>query len=67
MFITRHRLSKHVPAARNKEATIEEFLETMFSVGSAPMLHNKDSNLTVGSCSKLTGLRILELIIISWD
>jgi hypothetical protein len=39
--ITRQRLSKHVPAATNTQATIEELLEAMFSVGSAPRLYNE--------------------------
>jgi hypothetical protein len=38
----RQRLSKHVPAATNTQATTEELLETVFSVGFTPRLYNND-------------------------
>jgi hypothetical protein len=38
--IARQRLGKHIPAATNTQATLKEFLETVFSVGSAPRLYN---------------------------
>jgi hypothetical protein len=40
--IARSRLGKHVPVATNTQATIQELLETVFSVGPAPRLHNED-------------------------
>jgi hypothetical protein len=39
----RQRLGKHVLAATNTQETIEELLETVFSVGSAPRLYNEHS------------------------
>jgi hypothetical protein len=46
MFIARQRLGEQVPTGTNKQATIEEFLaitmKTVFSIGSAPRLHNED-------------------------
>jgi hypothetical protein len=42
MSIARQRLGKYVPAATHTQATIEELLETVFSVGSAPSLYNDD-------------------------
>jgi hypothetical protein len=51
-FINRQRFGKHVPAAKNTHATIEESLETVFSIGSAPRLYNEDPRLAVGTCSR---------------
>jgi hypothetical protein len=36
------RFDKHVPAATNTQATIEELFETVFSVGSATRLYDED-------------------------
>jgi hypothetical protein len=44
--IATQRLCKHVPAATNLQRTIERFLETVFSVGTAPRLYNEDNPLT---------------------
>jgi hypothetical protein len=38
--IARQRLGKHVPAGTNTQATIEELLETVFSVVSVLRLYN---------------------------
>jgi hypothetical protein len=35
-------LGRHVHAARDKQATIEELLETMFSMWSVPKLYTED-------------------------
>jgi hypothetical protein len=40
--IIRQWLGKHVPSARNTQAAKEEFLEALFSVGSAPRLYNEE-------------------------
>jgi hypothetical protein len=40
--IARQRLDKHVPAATNRQVTIEELLETGFSVGTAQKLYNEE-------------------------
>jgi hypothetical protein len=37
----RKRLGKQVPAATNTQATTEEILETVFSVGFAPRIYNE--------------------------
>jgi hypothetical protein len=39
--VARERLGKHVPAATNTDATIEELLEAVFYVGSVPGLYKK--------------------------
>jgi hypothetical protein len=39
MYITRQRLDKHVPVAMATHATMEELLETMFSMGSILKLY----------------------------
>jgi hypothetical protein len=36
------RLRKHLPAATNKQAIVEELLETVFYFGSAPRLYNEE-------------------------
>jgi hypothetical protein len=51
-FTVRQRLGKHVPAATNTKAKIEELLETVFSVGSVPRLYNEDprpAEIIIGS------------------
>jgi hypothetical protein len=40
---TKQRLGKYFPPVTNTQATIEEFLESVFSVGSPPRLHNEDN------------------------
>jgi hypothetical protein len=42
MFFARLRLIEHVAAAKNTQATIEELLATVFSIGSASRLYNED-------------------------
>jgi hypothetical protein len=41
-YIVTQGLCKHVRAATNTQATIEELLETMFTIESAPRLYNED-------------------------
>jgi hypothetical protein len=40
--VARHWRGKHVSAATNQHATIEELLEAVFSVQSVPGLYSKD-------------------------
>jgi hypothetical protein len=40
--IARQRIGKHVPATTNTQATTEEILETVFSVGFASRIYNED-------------------------
>jgi hypothetical protein len=40
--IARKQFRKHVPAATNTQATIEELVEMVFSVGSVPRLYNEE-------------------------
>jgi hypothetical protein len=40
--VTRQRLGKHIPAATNTHATMEELLDMVFSVQSVLMLYNND-------------------------
>jgi hypothetical protein len=43
MAVARERLGKHVPAATGTHATIEELLETAFSMQSVPRLYKDHS------------------------
>jgi hypothetical protein len=45
--IARQRLCKRVFAARNRQATIEEMFEAVFSVLSGPRLHSEDQRETL--------------------
>lgn len=44
MVVARQQCSKHVSAARNKHATVEDFLKVVFSVMSVVRLYDKDSS-----------------------
>jgi hypothetical protein len=46
--ITRQRLGKHVSAATNTQVAIEESLETVFSVESAPRLYSGEPRSAEG-------------------
>jgi hypothetical protein len=74
--IARLRVSEHIPTAKN--TTIEELLETVFSVGSAPRLYNEDhwpAELVIeerwqrGSLQlqQRIGLGVPEFTVVSWD
>jgi hypothetical protein len=45
-------LGKHFTGATNRQATIEELLETLFSIGSAPRLYNDDLSPAEGITEK---------------
>jgi hypothetical protein len=44
--IARQGLSKHVPAAKNKQITIEKLFESVFSSGSTLRLYDEDNPFT---------------------
>jgi hypothetical protein len=49
--VTMQRLDKHVSMAMDTHATIEEMLETMFSMGSVPRQYSKDKQVKLVCCS----------------
>jgi hypothetical protein len=50
IYITKQRLGKHVPMATSTQATLEEFLGTVFSVGSSPRLYRVQCSVQL-SCA----------------
>jgi hypothetical protein len=66
--IARQRSSKRVSAAMNQHTTIEELLEGVFSVWSAPKLYNEDQREKLVTKNQVIMLKVIPVFnIISLD
>jgi hypothetical protein len=60
-------LGKHGPGVTNTQATIEELLDTVFSVGSAPRLYDQDPRPAEGIKTLMWAVVTVVFAVIHWD